>query len=114
MPKYNELSLKKQVKKYKDLGYPPNNGLWAGGILMRRHTESIKNLGTEWFFENTYFSVQDQVSLPFLLWKLKISCNPLPEKLWGGPLTFVYHKKEEHFPLHKRLLSKIKRITTLL
>jgi hypothetical protein len=61
----------KQMKKYKLEDYPPNHGLTANSILLRRHnSEDIVNLSELWWAEIEKFSRRDQLSFCYCLWKL--------------------------------------------
>lgn len=71
-PKYAAEPLRDQVRAYRDAGMPEHFGLWATGCIARRHTPEMRALGEAWLEENRRWSIQDQVSLPYLLWKLRI------------------------------------------
>jgi len=62
----------KQVNRYKQNGYPENNGLARTTIIFRRHNdlEVIKNM-EDWWTEYKYNSRRDQLSLPYVVWKNK-------------------------------------------
>ena len=48
-----------------------------------------------WLRENRRWSYQDQLSLPYLLWKLDIEPAVIPYPLWGnGLFDFVEHASE--------------------
>ena len=48
---------------------PEHFGLWATGSIARRHTDRIRVLGDAWLDEMERWTIQDQVSLPYLLWR---------------------------------------------
>ena len=68
--KYRDYDMRGQVKSYLREGMPRNWGLFACGTLGWVFTPEAKRLGSLWLAENEKWSIQDQVSLPFLLWKL--------------------------------------------
>lgn len=68
-PKYAAEPLREQVAAYRAAGMPEHFGLWATGCVARRHTPRMRALGEAWLEENRRWSIQDQVSLPFLLWR---------------------------------------------
>lgn len=84
-----------QVKRYKEIGFPAHQGLWATGVIARQHTDEIKLFGYQWFSEISYYSYQDQLSHPWCLW-----CNDLyPTSLPGTHLTnkwLQYEGSERH------------------
>lgn len=66
----NHLSISNQVKEYKNVSFPENNGLYMGGILHRVHNAKNKKISNLWWSEINRHSTRDQLSLPFILWKL--------------------------------------------
>lgn len=68
--KGDKLKILSQLYHYKEKGYPLNNGLFCGGILIRNHNEChIKTIMEQWCDEIAKFSHRDQISLPYVLWK---------------------------------------------
>lgn len=65
--KYREWPIRGQIEQYRAMGYPPNNGLYACGTLMWRDTDTANKLALEWLREIETWSIQDQISLPYLL-----------------------------------------------
>jgi len=68
-PKYRAEPLREQVEHYRGQGMPEGFGLWAAGCIARRHTPQNLELGQSWLEEMERWSIQDQVSLPYLLWR---------------------------------------------
>jgi len=69
--------IEKQIKFLKREKYPINNGLFANGLIFRKHNEQvISSLGNEWWNLYLKFSKRDQLSLGYLLWKNNIHCEP--------------------------------------
>jgi len=67
-PKYRDYNLRGQVQHYLQQGMPRRWGLFACGTIGWRFDPKVKRLGARWYDENVRWSIQDQVSLPFLLW----------------------------------------------
>jgi len=65
----------KQLAFYKNENYPAHNGLHASGLLLRRHTQELKELSRLWWEQVEKYSYRDQISLPYVAWKygMKIS-----------------------------------------
>jgi hypothetical protein len=72
-PKYADFDIRGQVQHYVDSDMPRMWGLFACGMIGWRFTPQTKRLGVRWYEEQVRWSVQDQVSLPFLLWDLGMS-----------------------------------------
>lgn len=68
-PKYAPYQLREQVQHYRDTGMPRNWGLFACGVIGWRFTDEAKRFGGLWLREQHDWSIQDQVSLPYLLWR---------------------------------------------
>lgn len=96
LPKYAGQPMIEQVEHYSAQGFADDNGLFAGGILGRRHpSREIQRFGRLWLRENRKWTYQDQLSLPYVLWKLGISPAVIPQPLWGnGLFDFVEHASD--------------------
>lgn len=68
MPKYEGSLLREQVAHYRSVGFPGGD-IFAGGIIAREHHPSVAAFEKSWFDECVHWSVQDQVSLPYVLWQ---------------------------------------------
>jgi hypothetical protein len=67
-----------QTKRYREAGHPEGWGLWACGVIARRHTAAVKRMGAAWTREVAAGSVRDQVSEPFVLREAKLKPAGLP------------------------------------
>ncbi len=87
--------IKKQMNKYRNEGYPENNGLTVNGFLIRRHTKQIEKFNEMWWNEVKNFSVRDQLSFCYVMHKLhiKYSLIPIPNPYNGHSeyLKITYH-----------------------
>jgi hypothetical protein len=68
-PKYRDEPLLEQAQHYLSEGMPEHFGLWATTSIARVHSEKIRALGSAWLDEIKRWTVKDQVSLPYLLWR---------------------------------------------
>lgn len=75
--KDSEEIISKQLNFYVSEKYPLHNGLHATGLLMRRHTEKVKEFSKLWWEQVVKYSHRDQISLPYMAWKhdMKISLS---------------------------------------
>jgi hypothetical protein len=89
--KYDGERMEEQVAHYKWNGLPADHGLWATGIMGRRKNDVLRSINQQWMNENIVWSWQDQLSLPFVLWKHRSwHCNgykpePLPGNIYDSP-----------------------------
>lgn len=68
-PKYSPYDMRGQVQHYDAEGMPTDWGLFACGVIGWRFTDDAKRFGNMWLQEQHDWSIQDQVSLPYLLWR---------------------------------------------
>lgn len=96
MPKYAGMPLVEQALAYNADGLPTDHRLWAGGVIARRVDHHHKNIsfGLKWYHECRRWSPQDQISLPYVLFKLGIKPTviegsiyetPYMKHIWTGP-----------------------------
>ena len=68
--KENPARLIRQAAAYLSEGYPENNGLYAGGVLVRNpNDDKLNKCMEDWWEEIQTRSLRDQQSLPYVLWK---------------------------------------------
>jgi hypothetical protein len=61
-------------------------------VLARRNTPAIRELGRAWWEEISRHTVRDQVSLPFILWKLGIQCGRLGDDVYRAGSSRHFHR----------------------
>jgi hypothetical protein len=87
MGKYAGEPMREQCEHYRAGGLPSGHGLWATGVLIRNNrSERLRAMNLDWMNENVRWSCQDQLSLPWVLWKHRIVPTPIPFSLWTCPL----------------------------
>lgn len=79
-------TLKRQVEKYKNEGYPEKNGLYWCGFLFRRHTEKMIEFSRDWWDEVKNNSERDQVSFPYMVKKHGIKLTVLNQPIGSNPI----------------------------
>jgi len=67
--KYRSQPIEQQVDAYRRDGYPPHNGLYACGVIVRDTKKDFTSVDSDWLTENLKWSYQDQLSFPYILWK---------------------------------------------
>jgi hypothetical protein len=83
MAKYDGEPVREQAEHYRGLGHPEHWGLWAAGVIARRHTPDVMRLGYAWAAEVARWSFQDQISEPYVLRNLGLR----PSALTGNHLS---------------------------
>jgi hypothetical protein len=65
-----------QMQRYMDSGYPEDNGLITGGVILRNHNEKdCIEVMEDWWKEIRYGSKRDQLSFNYVAWKNKFRFN---------------------------------------
>jgi hypothetical protein len=94
-PKYRDWPIRAQTDHYRATGMPEHYGLWACGTVARRHTAEQRELGEAWLTEQHRWSIQDQVSLPFLLWQRDLLPATWGHPQWSNPwLAWSSHRDD--------------------
>jgi hypothetical protein len=97
MEKYRGLPLEEQVRAYGMEGVQPHSGLYACTIIGRQEPLSapLQALNESWWAENWKWSYQDQLSLPYLLSKLRLGVDTVDKNLWRNDwFDWVAHHTE--------------------
>jgi GT2 family glycosyltransferase len=61
--KYKTENISGQIDFYQKF-HPKKSGLYACGLMIRKHTEKVKTVMSAWWWENIKFTYQDQLSFP--------------------------------------------------
>lgn len=78
LAKYQGEPVLEQADAYSLAGHPEHWGLWATGVIARRHTDAVREMGGRWLFETYRWSFQDQISQPFALRETGLRPQALP------------------------------------
>jgi hypothetical protein len=85
MTKYRDQKIEGQVAHYWNEGFPAKAGLFAAGIIARRNADpKIRDFNEAWMEQNEKWTYQDQLSLPYVLWKLGIEPSIFRQYLWNS------------------------------
>lgn len=95
LPKYAGEPVLAQAVHYAEQGHPTHWGLWATGIIARRHTTPVREMGHLWAAETDRWSFQDQISQPHALRQAGLRPTPLPGTHLANP-WLTYQGSERH------------------
>ena len=94
MGKYANEDLEGQVAHYLSDGLLAGSGLWACGTIVWRNREKAREFGRRWYEENLYWTIQDQISFPYLVWKLQPNFGVFPAHEYENPyLKWWMHER---------------------
>ena len=90
--------MKKQVERYKIEGYPENLGLSECTVILRRHTNQIKEFNEAWWEEIKNGSRRDQLSFDYVARKMNLKVNYFAGHLRAENYLFKrnFHNKKTH------------------
>jgi hypothetical protein len=63
-------NVQSQLNYYKGVGMPDNFGLFEMSTFIKKNTMATKQFDLMWFEQICKFSSRDQISFPFVLWKM--------------------------------------------
>jgi len=79
----DESRVREQLDFYQSQGFPKNQGLIAGTMMLRNHLDDkLIELTEEWFNHVLRYSKRDQIALPYIAWKKNFEYS-----LFEGSLT---------------------------
>ena len=81
-----------QMEAYRNRGFPREFGLWATGVILRRHTPAINAWGHRWYQHIKMWTTRDQLSHPFVCWETNIEPMSLPGDLYDENRLIKIHK----------------------
>lgn len=86
--RYEGENIEEQVKEYlKDKTFIDNKLFAVGLFAYKKNLVKDKNynLMTDWFFHSCYWSIQDQISLPYLLHKHNVKYTTFNFNIFRNP-----------------------------
>lgn len=103
--------VEKQVARYREEGYPKHAGLWANGLLVRRHTGAVKQLCEDWWKEFSAGCERDQVSFPVARRRTVLEVNTLNGTIYESQfMNFWWHAAWKDRPCNFDFVPERKRI----
>ena len=85
-----------QMRRYRQDGYPVNNGLYETGVMLRRNTDEVSKIMEYWWLEYYRGVKRDQLSLTYVSWKLGVSISSIGKndhRLTHRYFIFAYHSR---------------------
>lgn len=88
--------MRKQIERYRAEGLPRDSGLIQGGLLVRAHNSpGCTQFMQAWWNEIVTGSVRDQLSFPYVAWKLNAEVTLLPRRFASGSqVDFRPHSRQ--------------------
>jgi hypothetical protein len=87
---------------YESQGFPDDDGLWEGSIIVKRHnSRKLDAAMAEWWELYSRFQTRDQFSLPYIIWKHGLHVCDLGQDPVGLPKPFVHLQHAHKSPRHR-------------
>lgn len=114
--------IEREIAGYRAAAYPEGSGLWANGMIVRRHTGRVAELNELWWTLYAAGCERDQLSFPVARRDLDFQVNTIDADVWSSPyLLFNWHAafkmrddNPDFFPQRGRIrsqLSELERVT---
>lgn len=90
----NLLLLDSLLKVYRENGFPFDRQLLTGGVLFRRHDSAVLDNGMSlWWEKTSKYVPRDQITLPYVLWKMNIPYVAFDEDIFNNRYFLRYPHK---------------------
>lgn len=81
-----------EVERYKKQNYPVGAGLWANGMIVRRHTPAVAALNEAWWKLYAAGGERDQLSFPVARRAQNLEVKTIEHPICAGPyVNFWFH-----------------------
>jgi len=86
--------IKAQMEQYRSEYYFADNGLISSGILLRKNRKNVREFCEKWFGEIDKYSIRDQLSFNYVLWKHPLDLELIPyNELMSNEFDIKAHKR---------------------
>ena len=76
LKKENNDIVNKQIEKYREIGFPENNGMVQSGIMIRKHnSKECIDISNSWWSEVRKWSKRDQLSFNYSIWNKDVKID---------------------------------------
>lgn len=80
-----------QLKRYDAEGMPRNYGQVQTGVMIRNHTDEVKNISKLWLKEVNNYSKRDQLSFTYICWKHGFKYNTFSSNILYNEFQLCRH-----------------------
>ena len=91
--KDSENTILNQIGEYKKEGLPEGAGMVATGVLIRKHSDEVKEFCKKWYDEVSRLSIRDQLSFNYVNWKTPIDYATIPFGILQNQFILCPHSK---------------------
>lgn len=104
-----------EIERYRLIEYPENNGLWANGLLVRRHTPAVKALCERWWRLFSIGCERDQLSFPVARQAEQVAVETIDAEIYQSPyMAFGFHAAWKDKPYNPEFHAQRRQIRSTL
>jgi hypothetical protein len=96
MNKYRAQPLTQQYQAYVNEKFPDNLGLFENTVMIKKNCDLVNKAFDMWWEHNLQYSYQDQISLPFIIWKSGLKRPMLIEENVFNNKRLTYTTRETY------------------
>jgi len=89
----NGLDCALKAQRYREEGYPKDNGLYECNVIIRRDNERTRRFNEMWWAEVCSGTRRDQISFPYCLWKSDIKLASHEHNVRYGFFDYKVHNE---------------------
>lgn len=113
--------VKREIAAYRAGGYPERAGLWANGLIVRRHAPSVAELNERWWRLFLGGCERDQISFPFARWQQRTEVESIPGDVMASPYAaYSFHApwtergtNPDYWPRRRQIQSSMEHLAAL-
>jgi len=107
-----------EIARYREQQYPEGAGLWANGLIVRRHTPEVAALNEQWWELYAAGSERDQLSFPVARHAMGLPIRTIDADVWSSPyMLFRWHgawkdreDNPDYRPERERIRARLERL----
>ena len=113
--------VEEELSRYRVRGFPRHGGLWANGMLVRRHTPGVATLNELWWDLYSTGCERDQTSFPVARYHEEFLINTIDEDIYRSPYLLQHwhaawknrDDNPDYWDERDRLRGKLERLSRL-
>jgi hypothetical protein len=91
--RYSTEPMREQVERYLSDKDFTDNALYSAGLFIYKNTEKVKAMMKDWYYQCARYSVQDQLSLPYVIQKFGIKVSMIDDNITDNSYTKYWNRR---------------------
>ena len=103
--------IESQMARYRAEGYPEENGLISGGVILRNHHDAqVQQVMEAWWEEVFNGSLRDQLSFNYVAWKNNFNYALIPGDIWENEWFAVVPRRKTIAYYRQRIRARLNQL----